>query len=175
MKTCVIGCLHLGHESVARFRGFGNSHEHDEYLIRQWNSVINKRDLVYILGDVTMETSEHYYILDRLNGKKRVVLGNHDLMKDVPELLRYVEGVTGVQEYKGFFLTHTPMHPNEVMFCKGNVHAHIHHLNVLPELPVIPYDNFPSELNLGSAPKYFNVDAKLLDFKPLDLTTITNL
>jgi calcineurin-like phosphoesterase family protein len=96
-----IGCLHLGHEKMAKKRGFNTSHEHDKHLINEWNKVVNKRDVVYILGDVTMETSEHYYLLDRLKGVKRVVLGNHDRPRDVKELLNYVDNVSGMVQYKG--------------------------------------------------------------------------
>ncbi len=82
-----IGCLHFSHESVAKWRDFENSFYHDELLISHWNRTVHKKDLTYILGDVTMEKSNDYYQLDRLNGRKIVVLGNHDLWQDVPKLL----------------------------------------------------------------------------------------
>ena len=73
-----IADLHLGHKFMATHRGFASVEEHDEHIITQWNSVVHKRDTTYILGDVTMEKAEQYALLDRLNGAKRVVLGNHD-------------------------------------------------------------------------------------------------
>ena len=73
-----IADLHLGHEFVAKHRGFASIEEHDEHIIKQWNSVVHKRDLTYILGDVTMEKTDSYPLLKRLNGQKKVVLGNHD-------------------------------------------------------------------------------------------------
>ena len=111
MSCYFIGCLHLGHNNIAKWRGFKDSEEHDEYLIKQWNSVIKKRDMVWILGDVGMETSKYYFKLDLLNGDKKVVLGNHDKWQDVPELLKYVKGVSGMVDYKGYALTHAPIHP----------------------------------------------------------------
>mgnify|MGYP002477993094 CR=1 FL=1 len=50
-----IADLHLGHTNMAIKRGFLTVEEHDEYIITQWNSVVNKRDVTYILGDITME------------------------------------------------------------------------------------------------------------------------
>jgi len=164
-----IGCLHLGHEWAANYRGFLDSYHHDEYLISAWNKIINKKDLTYILGDVTMETSKHYYQLDRLNGRKIVVLGNHDLHQDVRELLNYVENVAGMVDYKGFCLTHAPIHPDEMGFYRGNIHAHIHHENKLTEhLASDKYQDKDSIIQ-PTLHKYRNVDAKLINFLPKTL------
>lgn len=162
-----IGCLHLGHDNLVKnLRGFKDSWEHDDYLIKQWNSVVHKKDLVYILGDITMETPEHYYKLDLLNGRKKVILGNHDMGKDIPELLKYVETVEGMVHYKSFWLTHCPVHPQELTFVKGNIHAHIHNMTIPYTEVEVNYwdkkDTIKSESGLG----YYNVDAGLIDFKP---------
>lgn len=168
-----IGCLHFGHTWMARHRGFNDEFEHDEYLISQYNSVVNKKDLVYILGDVTMNSPEYYYQLDRLNGRKIVILGNHDNYKDVNELLKYVDGVCGALNYKGYMLTHIPVHPSEIAFFEGNIHAHIHHENELADVRLIPRYNKIGEVE-STKSKYFHVDAKLIDFKPKTLNQIIN-
>ena len=122
-----IADLHFGHENMAVKRGFANAEEHDEHIIRMWNSVVHKRDLTYILGDVTMETSKHYPLLDRLNGRKKVVLGNHDMPKDVPELLKYVDQVGAMMRYKGVWMSHCPIHPMELNHrVRRIIHGHIH-------------------------------------------------
>jgi calcineurin-like phosphoesterase family protein len=124
MQVYFIGCLHLGHKWMAQHRGFQDEFYHDEHLIDMWNRTVpKKRSIVYVLGDITMETDKHYYQLDRLNGIKRVVLGNHDLPKHTIELLKYVETVSGMIDYKGFVLTHCPIHPAEISFCRGNIHC----------------------------------------------------
>lgn len=161
-----IGCLHLGHEAVARWRGFEDSNEQDDYLISQWNKVVDTKDLVYILGDVTMNTSEHYYKLDLLKGRKIVVLGNHDNPRDVKELLNYVETVAGMIDYKGFCLTHCPIHPSEIHFYRGNIHAHIHHKNKLEHFFTSSSYLDDDAVMLSTAGKYHNVDAKMVDFTP---------
>lgn len=166
-----IGCLHLGHKWMAKYRGFQDEFYHDENLIQEWNSIVNKKDLTYIIGDVTMETSQHYYQLDRLNGRKIVVLGNHDRHQDINELLKYVDGVSGAIDYKGFILTHVPIHPNEIGFCRGNIHAHIHHVNKLENVEVSPKYH-ESHLKVPTLNKYHNVDAHLIGYKPMIIDQI---
>lgn len=168
-----IGCLHFNHKSMAKYRGFQDDFYHDEYMVQQWNSVVHKRDLVIIVGDVTMEKSDSYYQLDRLNGRKKVVLGNHDMGRHNKEMLKYVDSLHGSYDYKGYMITHIPIHPNEVHFYRANIHAHIHHENKLEEVIV---NN--SYLDKDSEPKptlnkYWNVDALLLDFKPRTLEELS--
>lgn len=55
MSTFIISDLHFGHENLAIARGFKNAEEQDDYIIENWNKVVNKRDLVIIPGDISME------------------------------------------------------------------------------------------------------------------------
>jgi len=122
--------LHFGHRNMAqRWRNCQDEFYHDEMLIKNWNSVVNKKDKVYILGDVTMESTKWYFRLDELNGIKVVVLGNHDDPGHVPELLKYVHQVAGMIKYKGHWLTHAPIHPCELR-DKRNIHGHVHNHSV---------------------------------------------
>lgn len=149
MSTFFVADLHLGHVSMSVKRGFKSVTEHDEYIVSQWNKVVNKRDKVFILGDVTMETSK-YQILGRLNGLLHVVLGNHDKYNHVKTLLQYAEQVSGMVNYKGYWLTHFPVHNRELSFrVKGNIHGHLHEYNVLGfnNLPDTRYVNVSCEQN----------------------------
>lgn len=172
MGVYFIGCIHFGHQGMANWRGFNSSKEHDELIINNWNKIINKRDRVYILGDVTMEKPEYYCYLDELQGEKIVVLGNHDLPKDVPELLNYVDAVAGMIDYKGFALTHCPIHPNELQFYpEGNIHAHIHHINQVPDSQyVLSYNK--SEHVASTKNMYHHVDAAVIDYTPISIEQI---
>jgi len=171
-----IGCLHLSHLTIAKCRGFETFEEHDEWLIKQWNNTIRKKDdLTFILGDVTMEKSTPYYLLDRLVGRKIVVLGNHDKHQDVRKLLNHVESVAGMIDYKGYVLTHCPIHPSEIGSCRGNIHAHIHH-NSLPIVNVNRmYNDIENNPIVSTENKYFHVDAYNIDFKPKTLIELCNL
>ena len=61
-------------------RGCETVDEMNEYMISQWNSVVQKRDEVVILGDFIMskDVKRAKEIILRLHGKKFMVLGNHD-------------------------------------------------------------------------------------------------
>jgi len=71
--------------------------EHDEWLIDIWNSTVNKKQTVYILGDVSMGNKEKTdKILDRLHGKKHLILGNHD--KNIHNSTRF-ETINQVKDF----------------------------------------------------------------------------
>lgn len=160
-----IADLHLGHANMAKRRGFASVEEHDAHIIAKWNSVVQKRDVTYILGDVTMEKEEPYHLLDQLNGRKHIVLGNHDRRQDVPELLQKCETVSGMVTYKGIILTHCPIHPMELDYrFPKNIHGHIHDKQVmLGELPIeIPDD------------RYICVSCERVDYTPKTLEELLN-
>lgn len=121
-----ISDLHFSHKNMAIKRGFNNEIEHNDYIIEKWNSVVHKKDTVWVLGDITMEKSTPYILLDRLNGYKKIVLGNHDKPQHIPELLKYVNSVCGMIKYKNFILTHCPIHDTEIGRFKKNIHGHVH-------------------------------------------------
>lgn len=53
--------------------------EMNEGLIDNFNSVVDEDDLVYFLGDMCMgKIDESLPLISRLNGRKRLILGNHD-------------------------------------------------------------------------------------------------
>lgn len=150
MSTFFISDLHFNHTNMALRRGFSSAEEMNQHIIQKWNSVISKRDLVYILGDITMEKKAGYELLDLLKGDKHVVLGNHDRRQDVPELLKHVISVAGMINYKGTILTHCPVHPSELEFrFKYNIHGHVHE-NTLDD------------------PRYINVSCEAVDYTPVD-------
>jgi calcineurin-like phosphoesterase family protein len=91
--TRYIADLHLSHLNMAIKRGFSSIEEHDELIIERWNRTVSKRDVTYILGDITMEKKSPYHMLSRLNGVKHVDLWNNDRNQDVQELLKHVHSV----------------------------------------------------------------------------------
>jgi calcineurin-like phosphoesterase family protein len=155
-----IADLHLSHANMATRRGFSTIEEHDEHIIAKWNSVVNKRDVTYILGDVTMEKSSPYPLLDRLNGIKHIVLGNHDRRQDTKKLFEYAESVAGMIQYKGIMLTHAPIHPMELEYrFNKNIHGHIHDKVVMKMLDGW---EIPDE-------RYFCVSCEQVDYLPKSL------
>lgn len=65
---------------------------HDKDLVENWNKIVNKNDIVYILGDFAYKNHRDHIL--SLNGNKILIKGNHDkmsqdcynLMKDISEI-----------------------------------------------------------------------------------------
>lgn len=160
-----IADLHLGHVNMAMKRGFATVEEHDEYIISQWNSVVKKQDLTWILGDVTMESAKSYPLLARLNGMKKVVLGNHDMPSHIPELLKYVQCVSGLTRYKGIWLSHCPVHPMELEHRVPRViHGHIHENIVMKQITFMGFTIFKRVDR-----RYHGVSCEQVDYTPKTL------
>lgn len=77
---------HFGHKlmldpKLPRPRPFSSTQEMDEFLINAWNGVVRPDDLVYHLGDFAFglhDAGRVRAIFDRLQGRKILILGNHD-------------------------------------------------------------------------------------------------
>ena len=125
-----ISDLHLGHEGALKwardYREGETIDEMNEWLITQWNSVVGNRDLVWVLGDVSFKL-EDLPLLDRMNGRKKLTLGNHDTFP-LSEYEKYFEWVGAYKKYKGFWLSHMPLHSYDMDHCRvrGNIHGHLH-------------------------------------------------
>lgn len=73
---------HFNHANIIRFcnRPFKDVNQMNEVLIENWNRVISPGDTVFHLGDFCLGGSlEWTNVLDRLNGKIHLILGNHDM------------------------------------------------------------------------------------------------
>jgi calcineurin-like phosphoesterase family protein len=136
----VISDTHFNHENILHFtdhngdriRPFDSVKEMNEVLVNRWNSVVKPGDIVYHLGDVFLGPQEDFKALwPRLNGSKRLVVGNHDNLKFlVPG--GFFKKVTMWRQMTdfGLLLTHVPIHSSALSTRsrKGllNVHGHIH-------------------------------------------------
>jgi len=159
-KVYLIGDLHFGHKYIHDFRNacgpptdrgpFADELDHREYVIDKWNAVITKRDTVYVLGDAAF-TQEGLIDIGRLAGRKHLVAGNHD---DLPawDYLRYFVHMRGCLKYHGHWLTHIPMHPQE-LYRGRNIHGHCH-------------------TGGPDGPDYFNVCLEFIDYQPKLFTEI---
>lgn len=92
-----------------------------EQMIENWNRVVDKGDTIYHLGDFSegLRLSEIDEILAKLNGKKHLILGNHDTtvansrewlsvspLKDIR--IKYLDR-KGVTQYQEITLCHYAM------------------------------------------------------------------
>lgn len=72
--------LHLLHPKIVDICNRPTTiNEHDEWLIDRINSVVGKKDELYILGDVSMASKEKTdKLLQKIHGDKKLIIGNHD-------------------------------------------------------------------------------------------------
>lgn len=78
-QTWFTSDTHLGHDLVARLRGFTTPADHDEHVVSVWNDHVRPRDVVWHLGDLTLvDVARVGQLLERLHGTKHLILGNHD-------------------------------------------------------------------------------------------------
>lgn len=77
--------LHFGHASIIKYckRPFKCVEHMNETLIKNWNSLVEPRDMVYVLGDFAMGDPEPY--LKRLYGDICLIPGDHDKVNKWPE------------------------------------------------------------------------------------------
>lgn len=111
-------------------------------MIQKWNSVVKDGDSVYHLGDVYFggyhSPESITKILKSLKGRKRLVVGNHDDLKD-PVLHECFSKISMWRFFKeqNILATHVPLHETS-LYNKGlNIHGHIH----TQESPEGPYRN----------------------------------
>jgi len=141
----LISDTHFNHANILKFTdahtgdlirpGFDDVNHMNEYMIERWNSVVKQGDIVYHLGDVVMGNKDWMHSnFNRLNGSKRLLVGNHDDIKFLCSggWFKKVAMWRQFTEYN-LLLSHVPLHP--MSSSRGrpdqatsmvNVHGHIH-------------------------------------------------
>lgn len=133
----VISDTHFNHENIIGYsnRPFKDVDHMNEHMIEKWNSVVKPGDKIYHLGDVYMGDGDRMAkIFPRLNGKKRLILGNHDDLKRPMGPIKLGEVFQKIYLFRcfkefGLMLTHVPVHESSIVRAgEGaiNVHGHIH-------------------------------------------------
>ncbi len=125
--------LHIGHKNIGKFRSPMGEHWKDEEANREtvrqaFLNVVDKRDIVYCLGDIAF-TMEAIDFFKELPGKKILIRGNHDTC-NTSAYLKAFEEVYGLWKYKEFWLSHPPIHPDELR-GRVNLHGHVHYNTVV--------------------------------------------
>lgn len=80
-RIFIIADTHFGDANIITYekRPFSSIKDMDKQMIASWNSVVQEDDLVFHLGDVGMyPLLKMQDIIKQLNGKKILIMGNHD-------------------------------------------------------------------------------------------------
>ena len=172
----VISDHHLGHtNSWEKFklsdgsplRPFTSTEEMNETMIERHNAKVKEQDTVYFLGDVVIN-KKYLELVKRMNGRKILIRGNHDIFKDEDYRAVGFEQMHGVRVFVDkFILSHIPLHPDCVTErFKVNVHGHLHANEVKMPWGVnadrneIIYADFPD-------PRYLCVSVEHTNYEPL--------
>lgn len=164
--------LHLGHSKIYSLpfpsskdksrpmRPFKNAEEADDYMITQYNSVVNPGDKVYFLGDVALNKNGLSKMSRMTKGHNFLILGNHDTVAPIIEYTKYFNKIYGLLYLKSIkcILSHSPLHDgfNYNARFDYNIHGHLH-------------DNFISDS------KYLNVSVEHLNYKPIEFNELLKL
>ena len=96
-----IADLHFDHEAIIAYdnRPFDSVEEMNEAIIANWNRVVKADDLTWILGDFCLSPAERWCeLLDRLNGRKALIVGNHDNPSAIAALADRFEDIAEYRE-----------------------------------------------------------------------------
>jgi calcineurin-like phosphoesterase family protein len=155
----LISDTHFSQESFLTFkepdgspaRPFASVEEADETMVERWNAVVKPGDKVYHLGDVAFKP-RHLEIMLRLNGAKRLIMGNHDTL-DTKHYLKYFKTLYSVRPLEGIIMSHIPIHRDCLGRFGSNVHGHLHHKVI--------HD-----------PRYLNVCVEKTDYAPIEFSEV---
>ncbi|MBP2656742.1 MAG: phosphoesterase [Firmicutes bacterium] len=149
----MISDMHFGHKHIIRYenRPFATVDEMDNTMIQNWNQMIGKDDVVFVLGDVSFYNKEKTtQIIQSLHGYKTLIIGNHDEGRSVTwwrevgfeEVYRYP-----IVYEKFYILSHDPLYMSKNM-PYANIHGHTHHLK---------YEDT----------QFFNVSVECINYTPM--------
>jgi calcineurin-like phosphoesterase family protein len=168
----LIGDPHLSHDGVCKFlrddgsklRPWDNAVEMDETMIQNWNSVVKQFDKVYVVGDLVMKAKKQISIMERLNGRKVLIKGNHDI-GELKVYLPYFYDIRAFHILDKFAITHIPIHPNCLGRFRGNIHAHTHQRSMKKVYDSTPRFYMTTE---EEDPRYFCVSAEQINYTPIE-------
>lgn len=168
-----ISDTHWQHSNILKFTDengvrlrpeFSSAKEMDEYMIEMWNQKVKPGDKIWHLGDVYFGQFETYRdnIHKKLNGHKRMLLGNHDNDSRLFGLFDKVQVIRRFDEYD-FICSHIPMHKfscynHRKDLTMVNVHGHVH----VNDVPDVGYVNISVE-KTGYAPIHLDEVRSLVE------------
>ncbi len=142
------GDFHLGHANILNIHNlpFKDIFEYNETILNNFNSKVSKRDTTYILGDFSLNKRWLTEYLNRMNGNKIFIMGNHDLRyrSTISEYALSVHDILDIVIKEGnekYFISlcHYPMISwNKSCHGSWQLHAHCH--GTLPKSLRLQYD-----------------------------------
>ena len=123
----VIADCHFNDSNILAFenRPYKNVEEMNAKLISNWNNTVGVDDTVIVAGDFIIGYNNIREIILALNGKIKLVIGNHDTNLDA-----YRDLLHGVYDYpiiidEFWIISHYPMYVN-MASPYANLFGHVH-------------------------------------------------
>ena len=165
--TWIISDTHFGHKNIVKY--CNRPMHHNSLMIAQWHKRVAPEDVVLHFGDLAVwygpEKDEWLEKAAELPGKKYMLRGNHDLLKDkmfakygftiIPEFIQEMEYKRNL---KRVLFSHYP-DVDRIGSWDVNIHGHIHNNDLDPKLA-------------ATNRRYINVSIEMMDYKPTKLKDI---
>ena len=180
----LISDTHFGHASTwekftledgSPLRPFTSTEEMDEAMVDNWNKTVRPQDTVYHLGDVVI-ARRHLETVKRLNGRKILIRGNHDIYKDKDYYGAGFEQIHGVRVFVDqFILSHIPLHPDCVgERFKRNVHGHLHGNRIMHTRTNMVH-GYMTGLVTEPDPRYLCVCVEQINYTPISFDDVMKM
>jgi len=161
---------HFGHD----FTKFGDStrlpsEELDELMVERHNALVKPSDHVYCLGDFALDKASVRRIAPRLQGHKRLILGNHDIFDAQFYLECGFKKLFAVRKFDKvpIWFTHFPIATWSHGRQDANVHGHVHETR-----PLIYDVANPEDRGFLRRRRYINLCVERTNYQPVSLETI---
>jgi len=162
-KVWVASDHHFDHANIIKYanRDFNDVPSMNQTMIEAHNSVVKNDDTVIMGGDIAFcATNKANDFLNCLNGRKILIIGNHDWERKTGKLKDYNVDEVHMSYYvevdgKEVLITHMPFHSTVMLLNENltNIHGHIHDKKI-------------------NHPRYRNMCVEHLDYTPTKLTDI---
>jgi calcineurin-like phosphoesterase family protein len=170
--TFLISDTHFFHTNIMSFakRPYHNVDEMNEAMVKKWNSVVGEDDDVLHMGDVSFgRVTPTIEILERLNGNKYLIRGNHDYNKHCQSYLKtgvFLEVFKGAQGFRheDIVYSHKPVPTTVLPKNCINIHGHTHNNNP----SIMDHPEF-KKFNIN---KYINTSVEKIDYTPTKLKNL---
>ena len=168
---------HFGHANICKFTNYDGSKtrpwndvgEMDEEMVLRYNETVGPNDKVYMLGDIAINRKS-LQILDRLNGDKVLIKGNHDIFP-LKDYVKYFRDIRAYHVMNGMILSHIPVHKDSIARFGANIHGHLHANRVLKPRGVNAKTGeilYSTEID----PAYFCVCVEQTDYRPISFDDV---
>lgn len=159
---------------------FDTVDKRNNYIVQMWNNVVTPKDDIYIVGDVSLADKQRTEkILSRLNGRKHIIIGNHDAgyIKSLTHSAKtgVIDVCIGIKKIRDggrdVVLSHFPL------FAWERQHAgayHIYgHLHATPEESIYQTNGKTFAKTVGMSEfRAINVGTMLCGYKPMTLAEL---